>query len=162
MVKVLATSNIRFDGNRFAAGDVIDGLSDKQAEQLIKVGSAERTSANTPVSAGKKVDKKASDVKSRLLANKKTDAVRLTVAEKAQARNNKIDVKVDEQPDTDTENDAKAADTALDAADSDGFTNSGAAFSTKQTKSGQTKYYRDGKEIKKIDYLTAQQEVEIQ
>lgn len=87
MATVKALERIRHSGRRYVEGDVIEGLTDKQAEQLIASGSVTRDTEGKAPAEGKPVEKKESAVKKRIKdAKKDADKPKKTVAEKARDR----------------------------------------------------------------------------
>jgi len=166
MAKVKALSRIKHDGELFNAGDVIDGLTDKQAQQLIDSGEATKARATDAASTGEKIVRKPSQVKEALLANAK-GGTRKTVTEKAQERQAKADkaaakAKGDSAPKKPAEAPKKAEDSTPVAddpqADSFSFTLGDDNFKRGTGKDGRPYYSKNNKPISKVDFLTAQQE----
>jgi hypothetical protein len=88
MAKVKLLTKVNHSGERFNEGDVLDNLTDAQAEQLIESGAAERT-RDSKASSGTPIAAKASRVKQDLGGQDLSQ--RKTVSQKAQERAAKAD-----------------------------------------------------------------------
>ena len=140
---IKALTNIRHDGKRYVPGDVIVAITDEQSQRLIDVGAAEQAPDNAKASNGKAVNR-VSNVKERILKAKNSDpSKRKTLVEKAQARQKKADNTVE----------AKVIE-PNDSNDNSTPDDQGDKYEIRNTKKGNPKYYKNGKEIKKIDYFT--------
>ncbi len=173
MTRVKLLERVRHNGERFEAGDVLDNLSKSQAKQLVDSGAATEAGGNQAAAKGTKVEREPSKVKENLLGQGKKE--RKSVNEKAQARAKKAseaktvdgdEAKTPPAPVTEpgTE-DSDKEDTTTPPADTKGAKNDVVEFklgedvyTNKADKNGNPLYHKNGKGIKKVDFLTAQKE----
>lgn len=138
---IRALSNIRHNGAKYVAGDIITDITKDQAQRLIDVGAAEQAPDNAKASTGKAVSKPSS-VKDRLLSKNSDPSKRKTLVEKAQARQKRASKAVEAKV-------VEPSDTTQDVQ-----VESGDKYTVTQTKGGTTQYRKNGKLISKLDYFT--------
>lgn len=144
-----AKERIQHDGKVFNPGDIIgDGdITEAQAEQLIASNSAVKVGSQNTV-GGEKAEPNPSRIKDTL-KNQPKDGKRLTVAEKAQARNSKESETVGDVP-------AKTEDVDAPVVLPESFTGVDGEYAVVLNAKGKVyKYTKDGATIKKAEYQSA-------
>lgn len=180
MAKVKISSRVKHNGEYFNDGDVIDNLTDQQAQALIDSDVAVKAKAGDKPSTGTKVEN-SSSIKQNLLGKDMSN--RKTVTQKAQERNEKASKAAADKAKKDADDAAKNVPPAPDDSTDDDqeppkepttppagnegddavelpseFKNGDDEYGTKADKNGKVNgYLKNGETIKKIDYLEAQQ-----